>query len=101
MQNTPLGFTLLLFKVSTLRGIVRIFGAFIMMLTETFFNNALPTIINQYSVSQSIAQWVSTGYQLVTGLMIPLSAWFFHRFNTKHTFISLLLIFYWVQFVAS
>ncbi len=72
---------------------VLIFGAFIMMLTETFFNNALPTIINQYSVSQSIAQWVSTGYQLVTGLMIPLSAWFFHRFNTKHTFISLLLIF--------
>ena len=62
---------------------VLIFGAFIMMLTETFFNNALPTIINQYSVSQSIAQWVSTGYQLVTGLMIPLSAWFFHRFNTN------------------
>lgn len=35
---------------------VLIFGAFIMMLTETFFNNALPTIINQYSVSQSITQ---------------------------------------------
>lgn len=72
---------------------VLIFGAFTMMLTETFFNNALPTIISQYQVSQSVAQWVSTGYQLVTGLMIPLSAWVFHRFNTKHTFISLLTIF--------
>lgn len=72
---------------------VLIFGAFTMMLTETFFNNALPTIISQHQVSQSVAQWVSTGYQLVTGLMIPLSAWVFHRFNTKHTFISLLTIF--------
>lgn len=64
-----------------------------MLLTETFFNNALPTIINQYHVSQSTAQWVSTGYQLVAGLMIPLSAWQFHNFNTKHTYLVLGLIF--------
>lgn len=33
---------------------VLIFGAFIMMLTETFFNNALPTIlINTVLASQS------------------------------------------------
>ncbi|ETY72540.1 multidrug transporter [Lactiplantibacillus fabifermentans T30PCM01] len=72
---------------------VLLIGAFTMLLTETFFNNALPTIIKTYQVSQSTAQWVSTGYQLVAGLMIPLSAWVFHRFNTKKTFITLTIIF--------
>lgn len=64
-------------------------GAFTMLLTETFFNNALPTIIKQFEVTQATAQWVSTGYQLVAGLMIPISAWVFHRFNTRYTFIVL------------
>ena len=72
---------------------VLLIGAFTMLLTETFFNNALPTIIAYYGVSQSIAQWVSTGYQLVAGLMIPISAWVFHRFDTRKTFIVLTVIF--------
>ncbi|WP_243676917.1 MFS transporter [Secundilactobacillus collinoides] len=68
-------------------------GAFTMLLTETFFNNGIPTIIRVYHVTQSTAQWVSTGYQLVAGLMIPLSAWVFHKFNTKYTVITLAAIF--------
>lgn len=68
-------------------------GAFLMLLTETFFNNALPTIIKQYAVGQATAQWVSTGYQLVAGLMIPLSAWLFHNFNLKHSYLVLVTIF--------
>ncbi|KRK94565.1 drug resistance efflux protein [Levilactobacillus acidifarinae DSM 19394] len=72
---------------------VLLIGAFTMLLTETFFNNALPTIIKQFAVTQSTAQWVSTGYQLVAGLMIPVSAWVFHRFNTRYTFITLVGLF--------
>lgn len=68
---------------------VLLIGAFTMLLTETFFNNALPTIIKQFQVSQATAQWVSTGYQLVAGLMIPVSAWIFHRFNMRYTFLVL------------
>lgn len=72
---------------------VLLIGAFTMLLTETFFNNALPTIIKAFAVSQSTAQWVSTGYQLVAGLMIPISAWVFHRFNTQRTFLTLAVVF--------
>lgn len=72
---------------------VLLIGAFTMLLTETFFNNALPTIIQTYHVTQATAQWVSTGYQLVAGLMIPISAWVFHRFNTQKTFLLLAAIF--------
>lgn len=72
---------------------VLLVGAFLMLLAETFFNNALPTIIATYRVSQSTAQWVSTGYQLVAGLMIPLSAWQFHNFNLKKTYLTLASIF--------
>lgn len=72
---------------------VLLIGAFTMLLSETFFNNAIPTIIQQFGVTQSTAQWVSTGYQLVAGLMIPISAWVFHRFNTRYTFMTLAGIF--------
>lgn len=72
---------------------VMLIGAFTMLLTETFFNNGIPTIISVYHVTQSTAQWVSTGYQLVAGLMIPLSAWVFHKFNTRYTVITLAAIF--------
>lgn len=72
---------------------VMLIGAFTMLLAETFFNNGIPTIIATYHVTQSTAQWVSTGYQLVAGLMIPLSAWLFHKFNTKYTELALAAIF--------
>lgn len=72
---------------------VLLIGAFTMLLTETFFNNGIPTIISVYRVTQATAQWISTGYQLVAGLMIPLSAWMFHKFNTRHTVIVLASIF--------
>lgn len=64
-----------------------------MLLTETFFNNALPTIMSIFDISQSTAQWLSTGYLLVAGLMIPISAWVFKSFSTRNVFILLLFIF--------
>lgn len=73
---------------------VLLIGAFTALLTETFYNNALPTIMRTYSVTQSTGQWVSTGYQLVSGLMIPISAWMFHRFNTQKSFMTLMSIFF-------
>ena len=60
---------------------------------RNLLQQCLPTIISQYGVSQSTAQWVSTGYQLVAGLMIPLSAWIFHKFNVQHTYFVLAAIF--------
>ena len=68
-------------------------GAFIALMAETFLNNALPTIMTDFHVSQSTAQWLSTSYLLVVGLMIPVSAWVFSNFRSKHAFIAMMATF--------
>lgn len=73
--------------------IVLFLGGFVLLLGETFMNNALPQVMSDFHVSQATAQWVSTGYMMVSGLMIPVSAWTFHRFKLRPTFAGLLLIF--------
>lgn len=69
-------------------------GGFVMLLGETFMNNALPQVMRDLHVTQATAQWVSTGYMMVSGLMIPVSAWSFRRFKLRETFASLMLIFF-------
>lgn len=63
-------------------------GAFLSSLTETIMNNAIPTIMDAFAVSQSTAQWLSTGYILVVGIMMPATAYFMDRFKLKSLFIA-------------
>ncbi|MFC6179972.1 MDR family MFS transporter [Lactiplantibacillus daowaiensis] len=80
-------------KQKTTMVIIMLLGAFLTLLTETFLNNALPTIMKELSVSQATAQWLSTGYLMVAGLMIPISAWVFKRFDVKWTYLTMMIIF--------
>ena len=73
---------------------VLLFGAFVSLLAETFLNNALPTIMATFKVNQSTAQWLTTSYLLVVGLMIPMSAWIFESFNLRQNFLTMMLIFF-------
>ncbi|WP_202812978.1 MFS transporter, partial [Apilactobacillus ozensis] len=69
-------------------------GSFIGLLSETFLNNALVTIMDSFQISQSLAQWLSTGFLLVVGLMIPISSWVFNNFNTRMNYVGMLTIFF-------
>ena len=73
---------------------VLLFGAFTALLAETFLNNALPTIMTAFKVNQSTAQWLTTSYLLVVGLMIPMSAWIFDSFNLKQNFLMMISVFF-------
>ncbi|WP_318766561.1 MDR family MFS transporter [Lactiplantibacillus carotarum] len=77
----------------TVMVVMMLLGAFLTLLAETFLNNALPTIMKELSVSQATAQWLSTGYLMVAGLMIPVSAWVFKRFDVKSTYLVMMTIF--------
>ncbi|WP_297316787.1 MDR family MFS transporter [uncultured Bifidobacterium sp.] len=68
-------------------------GAFLALMAETFLNNALPTIMEEFRVSQSTAQWLSTAYLLVVGLMIPISAWIFSNFRSRTTYMVMMATF--------
>lgn len=68
-------------------------GGFLSSLTETILNNALPTIMKELYVSQSTAQWLSTGYILIVGIMMPTAAYFITRFKLRPLFLTTLGLF--------
>ncbi|MGL5616397.1 MAG: MDR family MFS transporter [Sarcina sp.] len=65
---------------------VFVIAAFVAFLNSTFMNVALPDIMRDLHISVSTAQWLSTGYMLVLGIMIPCTAFLIDRFKTKTLF---------------
>ncbi|KRM87563.1 Multidrug transporter [Lacticaseibacillus thailandensis DSM 22698 = JCM 13996] len=63
---------------------VVIIGAFVSMLNQTVLSVAQPSLISASDISVSTVQWLSTGYALIGGILIPISAWMADLFNTKH-----------------
>lgn len=72
---------------------VLLVGAFIAMLNETLLNVALPTIMNDFEISASTVQWLSTGYMLVNGILIPVTAFLIQKFSVRHLFITAMALF--------
>ncbi|TCP29419.1 EmrB/QacA subfamily drug resistance transporter [Scopulibacillus darangshiensis] len=76
-------------------------GAFIAILNETLLNVALPSIMKEFDVNATAVQWLSTGYMLINGILIPASAFFIQRFTDKKLFITAMALFTLGTFLAS
>ncbi|QAY67064.1 DHA2 family efflux MFS transporter permease subunit [Paenibacillus protaetiae] len=63
-------------------------GAFVALLAQTILNVALPSIMDDLDIGANTAQWLSTGYLLVNGILIPISAYLIDRFTTRQLFIT-------------
>ena len=57
------------------------------VLIETATNITFPTLINEFHVSTSLVQWMTTGNLLVMGILIPISSYLKKRFPTKNLFV--------------
>lgn len=68
-------------------------GGFMTVLTETLLNNGLPTISRSLHVDMATVQWLSTGYLLAIGIMVPISALLLYKFSSKSLYLSSLVIF--------
>ncbi|GAB0170044.1 DHA2 family efflux MFS transporter permease subunit [Lysinibacillus sp. CTST325] len=68
-------------------------GAFVAFLNNTLLNVALPTIMKDFGITYSTVQWLSTGYMLVSGILVPASAFFVTRFKNRHLFITAMSVF--------
>lgn len=73
--------------------IALLLGSFITTLAETLMNNGIPIIMKETHVDQMTAQWLNTGYMLVSGMVMPLAAYFMHRFPLKRLFTATMTIF--------
>ncbi|MFC5464766.1 DHA2 family efflux MFS transporter permease subunit [Lederbergia graminis] len=68
-------------------------GAFVSFLNNTLINIALPSIKNEFVISTATVQWLSTGYMLINGILIPASAFFIQRFSNRRLFITAMSLF--------
>ena len=63
------------------------------VLIETATNITFPTLMNEFQVTTSIVQWMTTGNLLMMGILIPISSFLKKRFETKKLFLSAGLLF--------
>lgn len=49
--------------------------------------------MKEFDITTSTVQWLTTGFMLVNGIMIPVSAWLSSRFSTKWLYLSAMAIF--------
>lgn len=67
--------------------IVMLSSAFVALLNQTLLNTALPAIITGLEITETTAQWLITGFMLVNGIMIPLTAFLMDRYHTRPLYI--------------
>lgn len=68
-------------------------GAFVALLNNTLLNIALPTIMVEFDIKPSVVQWLTTGYMLINGILIPASAFFIQKFTNRGLFLTAMMSF--------
>src|SRR5262245_58961397 len=54
-------------------------AAFVVILNETVMFNALPSLMREFAVDVTTAQWLSTAFMLTMAVVIPVTGWFLQR----------------------
>ncbi|MBM4760922.1 DHA2 family efflux MFS transporter permease subunit [Bacillus sp. B15-48] len=72
---------------------VLMIGAFISFLNNTLLNVALPSIMVEFEVGPSIVQWLTTGFMLVNGIMIPTTAFLIQKYSVRKLFLTAMGLF--------
>lgn len=54
----------------------------------TSLTTALPPILNDFKISATMGQWLTSGYSLAMGIIMPATAFFITRFKTKKLYLS-------------
>ena len=68
-------------------------GAFFVYLNDTLLNVALTPIMKDFGVDKTTVQWLTTGFMLTNGIMIPITAFLIETFTTRQLFLYAMGIF--------
>lgn len=66
---------------------VLMIGAFITFLNNTLLNIALPSIMVDLEVDATTVQWLTTGFMLVNGILIPATAFLIQKYSVRNLFL--------------
>ncbi|MGO4888187.1 MDR family MFS transporter [Anaerobacillus sp. MEB173] len=67
---------------------VLMIGAFAAILNQTLLATALPHIMVDLEINANTAQWLTSVFMLVNGVMIPITAFLIGRFTTRSLFLT-------------
>lgn len=68
-------------------------GVFITVLNQTILATAFPTLMKAFDISTATVQWLTTGFLMVNGIMIPVSAYLSAKVPTKWLYIAAMSMF--------
>ncbi|MCV9886733.1 DHA2 family efflux MFS transporter permease subunit [Metabacillus halosaccharovorans] len=66
-------------------------AGFIGLFSETALNMALTNLIENFGIHETTAQWLTTGYLLTLGILVPVSGLIMQWFTTRQLFITALV----------
>ncbi|WP_047980877.1 DHA2 family efflux MFS transporter permease subunit [Ornithinibacillus contaminans] len=66
-------------------------AGFIGLFSETALNMALNNLITSFGIDETTAQWLTTGYLLTLGILVPVSGLILQWFTTRQLFIASLI----------
>ena len=55
---------------------------------STAMTTALPNVVDYFGISTSVGQWITSGYSLAMGMIMPLTAFLITRFPTKKLYLA-------------
>ena len=73
--------------------VILTFITFVGNFTQLQLSSALPTIVKDFGVSVTTGQWLTSVFQLVMGVMVPLTAYLTRRFTTRQIVVTSMLVF--------
>ncbi|WP_059104430.1 MDR family MFS transporter [Shouchella shacheensis] len=68
-------------------------GSFVAILNQTLMITAIPPIMEEMNITANTAQWLTTVFMLVNGIMIPVSAFLIEKFTTRQLFLTAMGVF--------
>lgn len=80
-------------KTRTVVTAILLVSAFISLCSQTMIVTALPLIQKIFGVSMNTAQWLTTGYTLIIGIVTPLSSNLYDKFSNRRFFLTTVGVF--------
>src|SRR5690625_2209176 len=72
---------------------ILLLGAFMAVLNQTLLLTITPHIMDEFHLTENTAQWVTTIFMLINGIMIPISAFLMESFTSRKLFLLSMVIF--------
>lgn len=72
---------------------VLLLGAFMAVFNQTIMLTATPHLMVEFSLTENSAQWVTTIFMLINGIMIPISAFLMETFTSRKLYLFSMVTF--------